>query len=208
MSDHQKREAEYLAVLEQHGGALAMGAHTPSDRCRVCVLELASLVRLDEMTDNPNAVGLPDIRKINDAYCDGRRRTDALIPWLVALEGWAEWPKADRVAWAQRVTLRTVREVLPIALRAEKLDEHAQACEAAEDLASAKAAAGTAAGTAARDASWAASWAVASAASSAAAWAASSASSAAWAAWSVTSDDVLDLAVRIQIEEAGKIVES
>lgn len=89
-------------------------------------------------------LGLPDIRRIGDAYLDDASRTAALLLWLDALDGWAEWPEARRVDWVNIVALRTIREILPIALDAVGLPNHAKACRKAADLDSARAAADSA----------------------------------------------------------------
>lgn len=188
---------DFRSILASHGDLLARGSHRDDDpaTCPLCVLELAGLARFGRVTDEPCAVGYPDIRAINDSYLDDQRRTDALLPWLDALAPWADWSDEQRVRWARIVAMRTVREVLPIALRAIGLDEHADRCAQAEDLAANAAYAARAAANAA----YAANVAEAAEAANAAARAARA------AADRDARHDVLDLAVRIQIEAAQEV---
>lgn len=205
----------YLTILAAHGGVLAHGAHRAQDpaSCPVCVLELAALKKLGKLTDSPGEVGLPDIRGINDAYLDDARRTAALLPWLDALDGWSEWPEARRIAWTMIVSLRTIREILPIALDAAGLPDHAKACRAATDLVSARASA--AAATVAAAVSTAAAVAATEAAYIASAYATNAAydtdevaafnASYHTAFHAADRHRVLDLAVQIQIEAAAEV---
>jgi hypothetical protein len=137
----------YRDLLAEHGGTLDRGSHNGDmPDCKVCVLELAALHKLGSVTDDPEAIGLPEVRSINDSYIDPHRRTEAMLGWLVAMDGWSTWPDERQVAWAQIVAMRTVREVLPIGLRAVgATEEPVVACENATDLVEAAAAARAAA---------------------------------------------------------------
>lgn len=72
---------------------------------------------------------------------------DALLPIAIAQIGTAG---TDRVKWAQRVVLGTIRRVLPLALHRAGLHAHAKACREAQDLEAARAAADDAAESAHR----------------------------------------------------------
>lgn len=122
-----------VVVRERFGGRLSACAHEPNG-C-ACVLEAASCVRGVNWCDDPEAVGLPDMRPINDAFRDDETRTRCMLPVAIALWDWPQWSDDRRVAWVRAVVLRTVREILPIALRACGFEQSAAACERAEDLA-------------------------------------------------------------------------
>ena len=71
---------------------------------------------------------------LNDApdWSSPQARAEALLPLALAQLGAAD---ADWAEWVRLLALRTVREVVPIALRAYELDEDlTTACEQAEDL--------------------------------------------------------------------------
>jgi hypothetical protein len=76
-------------------------------------------------------------------------RTDACLPLALLTE--SEAP----AGWVDQYILRTIREILPTALRAAGLEDHAVACESAKDLDAARKAAKDAA-FAAKDAAFAA----------------------------------------------------
>jgi hypothetical protein len=128
-------------LQERFGGRLSAGCHRPDDGV-ACALEAAAVARGLPWTDNPSAVGLPDLRPLNDGpWSSDTARTEALVSVAEALWDWAEWTKAQRRAWCETVALRTVRELLPDLLRAFGLPEHAAACAAAGTLPDARAAA-------------------------------------------------------------------
>jgi hypothetical protein len=186
-------------LRERFGGIISHGKHPPDGAA--CALELVSQAKGLPWTDDPRTVGYPDLRSLNDAgWVSDAARTTALLPVLIALSGWPDWSKSRRITCARIVALRTIREVLPIALRAIGLDGAARRCETAGTLKSAWDAARDAAGTAgtaawdaARDAAgtagtaaWDAAWDAAGTAGTAA-WAAGVAAEAAWtAAWTDT----------------------
>lgn len=184
-------------------GLLKRGKHRPDGEA--CALEAASVARGNEWSDVPAAAGLPDIRPLNDAgWSSDEARTRAMRPLVKALWGWPEWSEKKRVAWARRVALRTVREVLPIALDAAGLRRDAQACRAARTLRSAAAAANAAAApSGAAAAAYSADAAESAAAARAAAAAAAYARAAAYAS-PAAADRVLRLACRIMREEAQR----
>ncbi len=132
-----------------------------------------------------------------------------LEPFVLRLAGTAD-SDAVEVQRATYMTMRTINEILPLALLKIGLHAEASACKAAKDLDAAKSAAWSAK-SAAESAAWSAESAAKSAAESAksaaesAAWSAESAKSAAWsatwsAAWSAESAakrDVFDLMISI-----------
>ncbi|MGH7432358.1 MAG: hypothetical protein ACREJL_01260 [Candidatus Methylomirabilales bacterium] len=174
-------------VQDRFGARLGSGVHPPNDDLP-CANEAASVARGIEWTDNPAAVGLPDMRPINDApWTSPEGRARGLVPLMEALWEWESWSAERRGAWTQAVAQRTIAEVLPIALRAVGLEAEAARCETEPTGASAKGAA-RAAWAAATEAAWAAR----------AAWAAATEG----AAWAAAAEEVLQLACRIWIEEA------
>jgi hypothetical protein len=140
------------------------GKHEPDGEG--CVLEVASVARGIDWSDNPEAVGLPDLRLLNDGpWSSDAARTAALIPVVEALWDWPMWDKEARAGWAERVVLRTGREVLPEALRAVAgLESHAIACAGCQSLAELSVAARMAAREAAKGTAQATVWAAEAAA--------------------------------------------
>jgi hypothetical protein len=166
----------YLKTLEEKcGGVLLDGKHEEDGEA--CVLEVASVARGVPWTDDPERVGLPDLRALNDAgWSSDVVRTEHLAPVVVALWDWPDWSEERRVAFSTKLAELTIRRVLPLALRAVGLEDEAARCEAEGSAAVARAAAGAAE---AAEAAWAAR--AAARAAAGAAWAAGAAE-AAWAA--------------------------
>jgi hypothetical protein len=168
----------YTTTLEERfHGKLLIGSHTPDGEA--CALEVASIARGLTWTDNPETVGLPDLRPLNDApWSSDAERTKNLVPVVLAYWDWGEWSDAKRREIMTRVAEQTIRQVLPIALRAAGLEAEAKRCGAeGSESAAARAA----------DAAESAAWSVARAAESAA---------------RAADDQVLILACRIWIEAA------
>jgi len=173
------------------------------------------------MSWTTSAFDCPDMRPLSDAlWPDDSVRTEQMRRLVPLFEAWLGWTDGQRADWAQAVALRTVREILPIALRAAKIDEAlVLACEQAQDLDAAGAAAGAAAGHAnvERDAARAARYASDAAgaaagranverdAANAARAAANAARYASDAADAAASYAVLALAVTIWAEETEKV---
>jgi hypothetical protein len=213
-------------VNDRFGGVLSHGSHDPDGLA--CINEAANVARGNDWGDLPDKAGLPDSRSLNDGpWSSNRARTDAMLPLGVALWDWSDWTPKRRTAWAQRVSERTIREILPIALRAAGLTAEAERCE--------REGAGWAAGAAVpppwAPPPWALSLSPQAAAKSSVAWAQAWARQVTFASWARTSksaremqvaytssaaksamqaalavqesaDDVLRLACRIWIEEA------
>jgi hypothetical protein len=124
MTEHPFTET----LSSRFGGVLRHGKHAEDGEA--CALEAASVARGRRWSDKPGLAGLPDLRPLNDArWPDDATRTEHMLPVVLALWDWAEWKPARRKAWAKRVAERTIREVLPIALRAAGLDAEAERCE-------------------------------------------------------------------------------
>lgn len=138
------RLALYRSVLdERFGGVLRHGEHAPDGE--VCALELVSQVRGRRWTDDPVRLRMPDLRALNDAaWSSDAARTEHLLPVLVAYDGWADWPRERRRDVVRQVALRTVREILPLALRMAGLSTAAECCATVETLEAADVAAGSA----------------------------------------------------------------
>ncbi len=199
------------ALLHEHDdGVLRSGAHEAGRE--FCALEFEAIVRgravyyegLDEWqgwSDEP--VTLPDLRPLNDApWSSDEARTAALLQVMVALWNWSEWSSARRTAWASRVAINTVREI--VSELPSLSDEVRVQCRAAMTLpkaeAAAKAAWAAAEARAAGGAESAASEAAAEAAM--AARAESAAAEAAAEARAAGAESVLLIACRIWIRAA------
>jgi hypothetical protein len=123
---------------------LCIGTGDPAKQ--VCIEVAVALACGEEPTDSPTCVhgvlrGFAIRLNDSNRWASPQSRAGGLRGFAIAQLGSASWPREDMLRWVQVVTLRTVREVLPIALRAAKLNEHATACEGAADLAQAKKAA-------------------------------------------------------------------
>jgi len=187
---------------------------------QVCLEQAIAIAYGDPLTDSPSCVH-PAVaahsRRLNDAnWSSPKVRADSLRAYALNQLGCSH---IDGREFAKRVTLRTIREILPIALRAAKLESEAKACETAEDLKAAgaaarKARAAAAAADAAADAYAAAADADAAAAAAAAdaaadAAAAYAADAAAYAAYARSKrDEVLQLAAKIADEVLTELLEA
>lgn len=126
-------------ILSTRG--LSAGKHSDSDG-PCCAVEAQALSRGMPITDNPVAVGVLDVRQLNDApwWRDDAHRTKHLGPVLLVIDDWASWSAARQARFAELLAIGTVSRVLPIALRARGLVREADACEAVTTLDSEKAA--------------------------------------------------------------------
>ena len=123
---------ETLTEIISHGLVRGLGRPEPGELC----VEAAICLALGEHhSDSPSCVADPDRQfgvLINDAeWSSDQVRADALLPLALAQLGTAG---TDRRRWACELALLTVQRVLPLALRAVGLDEHAAACERAATL--------------------------------------------------------------------------
>ena len=129
-----RKEASEMVNLKQilddwFGGVITFGGHPPGGQC--CALELASVARGRRWSSNPEYVGIPEIHKLNDAFWSSNEaRTIALLPVLEDLWDWPSWTQSEKYSWVSRVGNRTIREILPIALREAKLILAVERCEA------------------------------------------------------------------------------
>ena len=201
----------------QFDGVISSGSHKP-DRL-ACALEIATVARGLPWSDSPVSAGLPDLRQINDSrWASDTARTQALLPVIIALWDWDKWTPQQKQTWATQVAERTIREIVPIALRVARLEAEAQACEATgtESAASRAANAAYSAARAASADSAARVASVDSAANAASVARAASAARAAYSAYSAASAaraanaasaaySTLRLACRIWREEADAI---
>ena len=135
------------------GGGLAVGANTPGSVA--CVLEFAHVVAGDPWEDTPDL--WPDLRPLNDGpWSSPMMRAAHLLPVLVAVWDWASWPVARQHAWAERVALAMVQDIiaelphLPEVIRAQ--------CREATTLELAKTAAEAARAAVATETAVAAAW--------------------------------------------------
>ena len=91
-------------------GVLKAGSHA-ADSGDYCALEFRSVEMGQPFGDTPS--DFPDIRPINDSlWSSDSARTNALLPVLVALWDWQEWPEARRQRWAVKVVIDTVRIII------------------------------------------------------------------------------------------------
>jgi hypothetical protein len=153
---------------------------------QVCIEAAIALACGEELTDEPSCVH-PVVQahaiRLNDSgWSSSTARGNGMRAYALQQLGCRE---IDGVRFAQMVALRTIREVLPIALRAAGLEEHAVNCESATDLTAADAAAAAAAARYAADAAAAARYAAAAAR---------------YAADAADADQVLALAAKIATE--------
>ena len=143
-------EQNVATALAKAGGVIRTGAHgQPNGECHACVRELRTLALWDagvsvDWTDRPDGGSPTDAACIalNDGpWSSDEARTEACLPLVYLTESEAV------PGWVERYALRTVREILPIALEAVGVD--ATACREARTLGAARAAADGAAGYAA-----------------------------------------------------------
>jgi len=147
-------EQHVNAALAKAGGVVRNGAHEPptNGECKACIRELRALALMEagsdiRWTDRPDG-GSPTDRAciaINDGpWSSNEARTESCLPLVYLTE-------ADATAgWVAHYALRTVREILPLALEAVGVD--ASACREARTLDESSAAAyaaGSAAGSSA-----------------------------------------------------------
>jgi hypothetical protein len=86
------------------GGVLMAGAHDQEEG-RCCGLELLSVYQGVPWMDDPRALGVADIRPLDDGpWSSDALRTEAMLPMLAVLR--APGP------WLQEVIIRTVREII------------------------------------------------------------------------------------------------
>lgn len=124
---------------------LGTGSHsTPRDG--MCFMEMVAWFANEEHTDQP-ACACPILggygMRLNDAM-PGDLRDELLKPLIPMIAGTAG-SYDDRLKRGQFLAMWSVTKVLPIALRAIGLEDHANACAAAADLSAAYAAADAAA---------------------------------------------------------------
>jgi hypothetical protein len=137
-----------LTEIVNAGLVGGLGEPRPGSLC----LEAAVCLALGEPHgDKPSCVAEPDrvfaIRLNDAAWSSTETRAQALLPLALAQLGTTG---TDRSAWVQALALGTVQRVLPIALRAADLTEHAERCAQATTLEEARAAAWAAYAAAAR----------------------------------------------------------
>lgn len=120
-----RQVAEFVAALP--GGTLsAIEYHDdPGYSLREAVLGVLGISRY-HYSGEPR---WPDTDPINDGpWSTDRARTDNMLSLAPLLCEWPSWSSARRRRWARAVALRTIREVLPLALDAIGLLMEADAC--------------------------------------------------------------------------------
>ena len=187
-------------VDTRFGGVLSCGPH--SEDSKACALEALSVAKGIPWTDAPMKLGVPDIRPMSDSsWSSDKARANGMIPVVEALMGWERWSVERRKAFVLRVAERTIREILPIALRRQGWEAAAIRCEQEGSQAAARDAA-----RAAARATWAATWDATGDAAGDAGAARATAWAAAWAA-AGDADKIPLLACRIWIETAEEVEE-
>lgn len=166
---------------------------TGNQNTQVCIEVAIAIACGEEPTDRPTCVHRwvrSFAIRLNDSnWSSPAARAKGLTALGIAQLGSASWTDDEARSWVRAIVVRSIREVLPIALRAAKLEEQAVACEQATDLPSAHKAAKEA--RAAARAAYAYAYAAAAADAAAAAAAAR--------------DRVLTLAATIAAEECEKV---
>jgi hypothetical protein len=99
-------------MLKRYGGKLYSGTHKPGvGQC--CILELVSICKGLEWTDDPEVVGMPDCREINDgAWSTPELRAKHMLRLAVAFEAWMDWPEERVRRFAERLVIRTVNVLI------------------------------------------------------------------------------------------------
>ena len=138
-------------LIKHDKGVLKYGSHKAGDR-EFCALEFRSVMQGIHFTDAPNKVGMPDLRRLNDAFGNGHEadqvRTKAMLPVLAALWDWQDWSKPRRTRFAQLLAVMIVNQItadlpkLPKAIK--RKCQEAKNCEEACNAAAAAAAAAAA----------------------------------------------------------------
>ena len=147
---------DFERVLEaRFGGVLSGGKH--HEGSEACLLEARAATLGLHWTDDPTTVRWPDLRPLNDAFPSNALRTAQMRRVAAALWDWDTWSPERQRAYTQRVSEITIRRILPLALRAEGLNDAADRCEQEGTEAAARAAARaiTAAAWATGEAAWA-----------------------------------------------------
>lgn len=144
--DTRMDTTELQRLLSEHDdGILRHGQH--EEGREFCALEFESRVRGRAWSDAP--ITLPDLRPLNDArWSSDTARTAALLPVMAALWDWTSWSTERRQAWAERVVIATVNQI--ISELPSLPDEIRVRCRAATDITAARAAAWASAEAAAR----------------------------------------------------------
>ena len=134
------------SILDKRGGGvLKAGGHIPPNNkksCEFCVEELRAYALGERWTDRPK--GCTTIaaaaRVLNDAaWSSNEVRTKHCLPLALLTDD------SGPEGWVEQYIIRTVREILPIALRYIGQEELASNCEKAETLDDARKAAARAA---------------------------------------------------------------
>jgi hypothetical protein len=121
-------KSAFERVLEERFGVLKYKGHDEGGEG--CAMEVASVARGVEWTDDPGRVDLPDLRPLNDArWSSDEARTKNVVPVVVALWDWPEWGAERRQRFVLRLAELTIRRVLPVALRAMGLVAEAKMCQ-------------------------------------------------------------------------------
>ena len=132
------------AIKEAAGSGLVRGMGAPSPGAR-CILSAVSWAAGEGHHDAPSCIAphrQAFLVRLNDAsWSSAEARLEGMLPLAMACLGTAGESDSDRQAWVEHVAIQTVRQVLPLALRAVGQAAQAEACESASTLAAANAAA-------------------------------------------------------------------
>jgi|CXWL01.1.fsa_nt_gi hypothetical protein len=127
-------------VLNNYGGQLAKGSHANTQNA-CCALELLSLVRGHEYTDNPQTLRIFDLRNLNDIDVSDELRTKYMLPVVAAYAGSLDWPIERQKHVVHRIVILTVQRI--ISQLPGLSEEIKKQCETATTLELAYAAANT-----------------------------------------------------------------
>jgi hypothetical protein len=110
----------FQQMLNQHGGIVAAGNHQEdyaNPHSHLCILELEAAYLVDNgclkfITDNPNIVGRPDYRSINDASWSSRQlATPHLVQLHMAYEDWDNWEDHQKLAVTEQIVIGTLNHI-------------------------------------------------------------------------------------------------
>jgi hypothetical protein len=106
-------------MIDQHGGIVARGEHEDvynEPHCPLCILEMHAACLVSEgklmyITDEPEELGRPDYRPINDAHWSSREvATPHLVRLHLAYEGWDKWKNKEAIT--KYIIVETTKRIL------------------------------------------------------------------------------------------------
>ena len=94
------------------GGVISDGSHRAG--AAACSMEIISVYRGIEWTDDPATVRSFDYRNLNDGcWSTDAVRTVHLLPLMAAMDGSLDWPADRQQAFIEEIIRETVRRIIP-----------------------------------------------------------------------------------------------